>query len=93
VGVGGNSIYLSKEGSDVTEVDIPRSALKKAKVWAKIEGIPSVTALRASMTNLPFVRQTFHAVISVSVIHHAAKEDTKKAIEEIQEVLKDNGLF
>ena len=92
-GVGRNSIYLGKEGFGVIGVDISRSALKKAKAWAKIEGVPSVTVLRCSMTNLPFVRQTFHAVISVSVIHHAAKEDIKEAIDEIQKVLKDNGLF
>ena len=92
-GVGRNSIYLGKEGFDVVGVDISRSALKKAKSWARIEGVPSVALLRCSMTNLPFVRQTFHAVISVSVIHHAVKEDIEKAIEEIHKVLKDNGLF
>jgi len=92
-GVGRNSIYLGKEGFDVIGVDISRSALKKTKLWSKVEGIPNVTVLRASMTHLPFVKQAFHAVISVSVIHHALKKDIEKAIEEIRTVLKDNGLF
>jgi len=92
-GVGRNSIYLGKEGFDVIGIDISRSALKKTKVWSKIEGIPNVTIIRASMTNLPFVKQAFHAVISVSVIHHALKKDIEKTIEEIHTVLKDNGLF
>ena len=92
-GVGRNSIYLGKEGFDVIGVDISQSALKKTKVWSKIEGTPNVTVLRASMTNLPFVRQAFHAVISVSVIHHALKKDIEKTIEEIHRVLKDDGLF
>jgi len=91
-GVGRNSIYLGKEGFDVIGVDISRSALKKAKAWSKIERV-NVMVLRASMTNLPFVRQAFHAVISVSVIHHALKKDVKTTIEEIRTVLKDNGLF
>lgn len=92
-GAGRNSIYLGKEGFDVIGIDISRTALKKAKVWSKIEGIPNITVLCASMTNLPFVRQTFHAIISVSVIHHASEKDIKKAIENIFTVLKDNGLF
>jgi len=92
-GVGRNSIYLGKEGFDVIGADISRSALKKAKGWSKIEGVPNLMVLRASMTNLPFVKQAFHAVISVSVIHHALKKDVEKTIEEIRTVLKDNGLF
>ena len=92
-GVGRNSIYLGKEGFDVVGVDISRSALKKTKAWSKIEGIPNVTVLQASMTLLPFIRQTFHAVVSVSVIHHALKKDIQKTIREIHRVLKDNGLF
>lgn len=92
-GVGRNSIYLGKEGFDVVGIDISRNALKRTKAWAKIEGIPNVTVMRCSMTNLPFVRQAFHAVISVSVIHHALKKDIEKAIEEIRTVLKDNGLL
>jgi len=92
-GIGRNSIYLGKEGFDVVGVDVSRSALKKAKAWAKIEGIPNVTVLRASMTQLPFIRHTFDAVVSVSVIHHALKKDIEKTTREIHNVLKDNGLF
>ena len=68
-GTGRNSIYLAKEGFDVVGIDISRSALKKTKMWSKIEGIPNVTVLRASMINLPFASQTLHAVISLSLIH------------------------
>lgn len=92
-GVGRNSIYLGKEGFDVIGVDIPRNALKKTKTWSKIEGIPNVTVLRCSMTNLPFVSHAFDAVISVSVVHHALKKDIEKAIKDIRTVLKDNGLL
>ena len=92
-GAGRNSIYLGKEGFDVVGMDTSRTALKKTKAWSKIEGIPNVTVLRASMTQLPFIRQTFHAVISVSVIHHALKKDIQKTIQEIRRILKNNGLF
>lgn len=92
-GVGRNSIYLAREGFNVVGIDISRGALKKTKMWSKIEGFQNVTVLLASMTNLPFIGRTFHAVISTSVIHHALKEDIEKATEDIKTVLKDNGLF
>lgn len=92
-GVGRNLIYLGKGGFDVVGVDISRSALKKTKAWLKIEGLLNVAVLRASMIKLPFVTKSFHAVISVSVIHHALKRDIKRAVEEVHTVLKDEGLF
>lgn len=91
--VGRNSVCLAKESFDVVAIEISRSALKKTKALSKIEAISKVTVLRVSMTNLPFTRQVFHVVISVSVIHHALKRDIQKAIEEIHTVLKDNGFF
>ncbi len=92
-GVGRNSIYLGKEGFNVVGLDTSRSALKKTKARSRIERTPNVTVLRASMTQLPFIKQTFHAVVSVSVIHHALKKDIQKTILEIHTVLKDNGIF
>jgi len=91
--MGRNTIYLAKQGFDVVGIDISKSALRKAKSWSKIEGITNVTVLCASMTHLPFVSRAFNAIISVSVIHHAVKKDIEKTIEEIHEVLKDNGRF
>ena len=92
-GRGRNSIYLAKEGFHVIGIDTSISALKHAKTWSKTKALNDMIVLRASMTRLPFVSQTFHAVISVSVIHHARIRDIKKTIEEICTVLKDNGLF
>lgn len=92
-GAGRNSIYLGKEGFDTIALDISRNALKKIKVWSETEGLSNLTTLRASMTQLPFIKQSFQAVISVSVIHHALKKDIQKTIREIHLVLKDDGLF
>lgn len=92
-GVGRNVIYLGKQGFDVVGVDVSKSALRKAKSWSETEGISNVTVVCASMTHLPFVSRAFDALVSVSVIHHAVKKDVEKVIEEIHEVLKDNGLF
>jgi ubiquinone/menaquinone biosynthesis C-methylase UbiE len=45
------------------------------------------------MTNMPFGGCSFDAVVSVSVIHHALKNDIIKTIDEIHRVLRRNGLF
>jgi len=92
-GMGRNSIYLAKEGFHVIGIDTSKSALKHAKTWSKTKALDNLIVLRASMTRLPFISQTFHAVISVSVIHHATTGEIKKTIEEIHTVLKENGLF
>jgi ubiquinone/menaquinone biosynthesis C-methylase UbiE len=92
-GAGRNSIYFAKEGFDVVSLDTSSSALKKTKTWSKTEGVHSVTVLRGSMTQLPFIRQSFHAVVSASVIHHAPRKDIRKTIREIYRILKDDGLL
>ena len=92
-GMGRNSVHLAEQGFHVIGIDTSASALKYAKTWSKTKALNNNVVLRASMTRLPFVSQTFHAVISVSVIHHARIRDIKKTIEEICTVLKENGLF
>jgi SAM-dependent methyltransferase len=92
-GAGRNSTYLGAEGFTVIGVDTSLGALRKTRDWAKRDGLPNVLVLCCSMTHLPFVRQAFHAVISVSVIHHALQRDVEMAIGEILIVLKGGGLF
>jgi len=92
-GAGRNSIYLAKEGFDVVGADISRSALKKTKAWSRTEGTQNVAILQASMAQLPFIKHAFHAVVSVSVIHHALKKDIHETMREIRRTLKDDGMF
>ena len=92
-GMGRHCIYLAKKGFDVAGIDTSRSALKMAKSWSSIEGDANVAFLLASMTNLPFRSECFHAIVSVSVIHHAVRDDIDRTAEEICRVLRDNGIF
>ena len=92
-GVGRHSIYLAKRGFDVVGVDASRNALKMAKAWSDAEEDVDVKLLTASMTNLPFVSGCFEAVVSISVIHHAVKDDVKTTVEEVHRVLEDGGVL
>jgi len=92
-GVGRHSVYLATRGFDVVGVDASRNALMMAKAWSKAEVGVDVKLLRASMTDLPFVGGCFEAVVSVSVVHHAVKDDVERTVGEIYRVLKDRGIF
>jgi len=91
-GIGRHCIFLAKMGINVTGIDTSRRALKIAKAWSRTEKFET-TLLLTTMTNLPFISQNFHAVISVSVIHHAIKRDIEKTVAEIYRVLNDDGIF
>jgi len=92
-GTGRHCIHLAKIGFDVVGVDISESALKMANAWVRKERLTNVAFVRETMTNIPFGNLHFDAVISVSVIHHTLKKDIVKTIDEIQRVLKKNGIF
>lgn len=92
-GVGRHCIFLAKRGFDVVGVDTSRKALKMARAWSDVEEDADITVLRASMTSLPFAGGCFQGVISVSIVHHAAKHEIRRALEDIYRVLKDDGVF
>jgi ubiquinone/menaquinone biosynthesis C-methylase UbiE len=80
-------------GLEVIGIDISKNALKMARSWVRKEKLEDVAFLRATMTNLPLNDWCLDAIISVSVIHHAFKEDILTTVNEIRRTLKENGLF
>jgi ubiquinone/menaquinone biosynthesis C-methylase UbiE len=92
-GVGRHCVYLSENGFDVVGLDVSRSALSTAKEWIQEKRLTNVSFILGNMTDLPLGDCRFDAVISVSVMHHAMKEQTTKAVDEIHRVLRGNGLF
>lgn len=92
-GAGRHSVYLANNGFDVVGVDVSGSALRMANKWVRKERLTNVAFMRGTMTNIPFGNSHFHAVISISVIHHAVKKEVVKTIAEVYRILKKNGLF
>lgn len=92
-GTGRHCIYLAKNGFEVVGLDVSESALRMANSWVRKEGLTNAVFMRGAMTNIPFDNRRFDAVISVSVIHHAVKEDIVKTIDEVYRTLKKNGIF
>ena len=66
-------------------------------------GHPNLTFVQGDMTKLPFDKENFDAILSISTLEHVgigfyadpqeAQQADKKAIGEIARVLKPNGLF
>lgn len=70
----------------VTGVDISPEALRFAKkVGEKTK--------KASVTKLPFTKESFDAVVSLDVLYHAWVADYRKALVEYVRVLKPGGIL
>lgn len=70
----------------VIGVDISREALKFTKQR-------HVTAIQASVTDLPFPANSFDLVVSIDVLYHQSVENTQKAVDEFYRVLKPTGIL
>ena len=92
-GLGRHCIYLAENGFDVVGLDVSGSALRTAKEWVQKEKLTNTELIRGSMTDIPLGDCRFDAVIGVSVVHHAMKEQIIKAVDEIRRILRKDGLF
>jgi len=92
-GAGRHCIFLGRSGFGVVGVDVSRSALRMARKWALKEGLTNVAFVCGAMTNLPFFDSSFHAVISISVMHHAMKKDILRTVAEVHRILQKTGVL
>jgi len=92
-GAGRPSVFLAKNSFNVVSIDVSKSALRIGRKWVRKERLTNVAFVCGTMTNLPFCNCHFDAVISVSVIHHAVKNDIAKTVAEVYRILNENGVF
>ncbi len=88
-GCGYGSHFLAISGArKVIAVDIDRKALKLAKNHFSH---PKVTYLQGDVTSLPFPDSYFEVITSFETIEHLS--NPADYIQEIQRILKDDGIF
>lgn len=92
-GAGRHSILLANSGFEVIGIDISKNALRMARRWARKEKLENAAFVRATMTNIPLSNCCSDAVVSVSVIHHALKNDIVTTVNEVHRILRDDGRF
>lgn len=83
-GTGNYTIEPYKKGFDVIGVDLSQEMLKIAKVK-----IPNVLFIRADAYNLPFKKEVFDLVLSVTMFEFI--HEPEKVLNEIYRVLKPGG--
>ncbi len=96
VGCGtGTFVILAKNAllkSKIVGLDPDESVLKIAKKKAKINKL-NVKFVKSGAENLPFPDSSFNHVVSSLAFHHMPLEVKKKALSEINRVLKPKGTF
>lgn len=89
-GRGNLSYEMKKRGARVIGIDISRNLLRKAKSVSRFAEGES-TFIVGSLTCLPIRSDSFDKVLLSSVLQHIL--DYKKALQEIQRVLKTGGIL
>jgi len=89
-GLGRHAIYFSKQGFNVTAMDISDYAVQYLKTWAAKEN-QLINAEVGDMLSLNYSNQSFDCIFAYHVISHTDSIGMKKTIAEIERVLKPNG--
>ncbi len=92
-GSGRHLIYLAKRGFASYGFDISEEGIEITKEWLKAEGLMADLKVGSFYNCLPYSDNFFDAVISTSAIHHAKITEIRKAISEIERVLRPKGLI
>jgi len=92
-GTGRHIIYFAKSGFDVYGVDISKEGINITKERLKKEKLQANLKIGSIYEKLPYKDSLFDAVISTNVVHHEKIKNIRKAIREIERVLKPKGLI
>jgi ubiquinone/menaquinone biosynthesis C-methylase UbiE len=92
-GSGRQVVYLAKHGFDVYGIDIAKEGIKIARNWLKEENLKVNLKVGDIYKKLPYQNNFFDAIISTQTLHHNKIEKIRKAIKEVERVLKPRGLI
>ncbi len=92
-GSGRHTVYLAKNGFDVYGIDVATIGIKMTKNWLKKEKLEANLKIGSIYKKLPYEDNFFDAVVSTQTIHHEKIENIRKAIKEVERILKPKGLI
>ena len=88
-----NLLPFYQSGFQCYGIDFSKEMLKHAKNYAKKHHV-KVTLKKADLTKLPFKNNSFDYCVSFASFHHLdTKEKRRKALKEVQRILKKDGVF
>jgi ubiquinone/menaquinone biosynthesis C-methylase UbiE len=91
-GTGRHLIYFAKNGFDVYGMDVAEEGIRLSKKWLKGEGLKANLKVGSMYEKLLYKDNYFDAVISIQALHHERIINVRKAIKEVERILKPNGL-
>jgi SAM-dependent methyltransferase len=91
-GSGWLSIYLARNGFDVTGIDVSGQALRLAKTWASQEDL-DIHFDTGDMAALPYPPGSFDAVVANSIFEHLTFQLAEAAIAEMKSIIIPGGTF
>jgi SAM-dependent methyltransferase len=90
-GTGRHVIHMAQKGLNVTALDNAPTALKLSQEWLKEIQLNASLILSDMRRPLPFENESFDAVLSTQVIHHAILASVIGTAGEIQRILHRGG--
>jgi len=92
-GLGRHVIFFAKHGFEVYGIDIAKEGLKILKKLLKEQNLKAELKIGNIFEKLPYDDNFFDAIVSVQVLQHGKLSEIKRAIAEIERVLKPSGLI
>lgn len=92
-GTGRHVVHMSKMGLHVSGLDNAPTALKLAREWLGREHLAANLALADMRHPLPFESDSFDAVLSTQVIHHAMLATVLGTAREIERIVRKDGMI
>ena len=93
-GTGVHTIFLMKQGHDLTACDLVESHIDQLNANIKDANLPTIQTDVCNALNLPYTDNEFDVILLSGAIYHLSTiEDKLTAILEAKRVCKDNGLI
>lgn len=90
-GFGRNSIFMAKNGFEVSGFDLSELSVKLTRQKSQEQGVEFKKLVVSDMLNFPFEDNSFDCMLALNVISHTDIKGFNKILSEIKRVLKPNG--
>jgi SAM-dependent methyltransferase len=90
-GEGQNSIFLSKNGFEVTSIDIDKRKADALMKISKKENLP-INVQFVDVRNFSFPANTYQIIIAINSLFFITHTEFEKIVDNIKKSLKNNGL-